>query len=267
MEGDDLICNYRKCRKRLTDIAYVTACSHVFCDEDGTREFNKSKVCPACQTNLSLKFEIVRNNLQPSEQYKSMILAGLKPDVINEICSRAIAFWMYQSHQEKTYQEYMGNKARERATQLEQYYEQLVSKTSTELNSLKTQIGACKKELDDTKKKYSEVTDKLMEKNRQHQKLQSMYDSLRRKYISMSAFDPADQDPPNHAFNNAQGAAAAADNRIHRSNIAPVDNHFKSPSGTVGFDFRPQTGTTNYPANRQDNRQGSFNIDLGTPRK
>ncbi|WAR09315.1 CIP1-like protein, partial [Mya arenaria] len=76
MEGDDLICNYRKCRKRLTDIAYVTACSR--------------------QTNLSLKFEIVRNNLQPSEQYKSMILAGLKPDVINEICSRAIAFWMYQ---------------------------------------------------------------------------------------------------------------------------------------------------------------------------
>ena len=45
---------------------------------------------------------------------------------------------MFQSHQEKIYQEFMATKANERANQLEQYYEQIVSRTSTELSSILT---------------------------------------------------------------------------------------------------------------------------------
>ena len=37
-----------------------------------------------------------------------------------------------------------------------------------------------RKELDATKLKYSEVSEKLMDKGRQYQKLQTLYDSLRR---------------------------------------------------------------------------------------
>ena len=79
----------------------------IFCDEDGTREFNKSLVCPACkytdqesgfligilfrcvldqnflifmicffsllgETNLSAKFDVIRVDLQASEQFKSV---------------------------------------------------------------------------------------------------------------------------------------------------------------------------------------------------
>ena len=74
-------------------------------------------------TELPNKFDVVRVDLQPSEQYKSvrlvvhtcmsitththnlfhihahihkMVLAGLRPEVIMEICSRAISFWTYQ---------------------------------------------------------------------------------------------------------------------------------------------------------------------------
>ena len=49
-------------------------------------------------------------------------------------------FHCLQSHQEKTYQEYMATKAKERANQLEQYYEQVISRTSTELSSILAQI-------------------------------------------------------------------------------------------------------------------------------
>ncbi|GFQ87906.1 e3 ubiquitin-protein ligase CCNB1IP1 [Trichonephila clavata] len=60
------------------------------------REFEKAFICPACDTALSGKYDIVKVDLNPNEQYKSMVLAGQRPEVIFEICSRAISFWTYQ---------------------------------------------------------------------------------------------------------------------------------------------------------------------------
>ncbi|XP_053380836.1 E3 ubiquitin-protein ligase CCNB1IP1-like isoform X2 [Mercenaria mercenaria] len=260
MEGGDLICNFKKCRKRLTNVAYVTACSHVFCDEDGTREFNKSTTCPACQTDLANKFEIVRNNLQPSEQYKSMILAGLKPDVICEIASRAHAFWAYQSYQEKTYQEYVASKSKERCTQIEQYYEQIVSRTSTELNT-------SKKDVEETKKKLNEISDKLQERNRQHQKLQSMYDAMRRKFITMSSFEAKDN-PASAAtvyrVQSRESLSAASDHVVNNGPERHLHgDHSTSPNH---FDFNPRLGhaDSDIPANHV---QKKFSVGLGTPRQ
>ncbi|XP_068731639.1 E3 ubiquitin-protein ligase CCNB1IP1-like [Montipora capricornis] len=232
---NDLLCNFRKCRKRLNTHAWVTSCSHIFCDEDGTREFNKSLVCPACETNLSAKFDVIRVDLQASEQFKSMVLAGQKPEVIMEICSRALAFWTYQTHQEKMYQDYVANKAKEKATQLEQYYNQVLSKVQTELNSLKTQRSNDKKELEDTKKRYSELSERLMEKNRQYLKLQGMYDSLRRKSITPSVLE------------------GRGDSFLERGGTtAQMKRVFEIPLGT-GADLLRRTSSTadvRYPAER-----------------
>ena len=41
-----------------------------------------------------------------------------------------------QTHQERMYQEYVANKAKEKISQLEQYYEQIVSKTQTEITCI-----------------------------------------------------------------------------------------------------------------------------------
>ncbi|XP_064616518.1 E3 ubiquitin-protein ligase CCNB1IP1-like isoform X2 [Liolophura sinensis] len=202
MDGE-LVCNFKKCRKRLSGYAWVSSCSHIFCDEDGTREFNKAYTCPACESNLSGKFDIVRIDLQPSEQYKSMVLAGQKPEVVMEVCTRALSFWTYQAHQERTYQEFLASKAKEKVVQLEQYYEQIIGRTQTELNTLKTQLLGVKKDLDSTKKKYNEVSEKLMERSRQYQKLQSLYDGLRRKSITHSTFETdggQDNRPGPHTF-------------------------------------------------------------------
>lgn len=41
--------------------------------------------------------------------------------------------------------------------------------------------------MDDYKRKYSEVSERLMERNRQYQKLQGLYDSLRLRNMVVSA--------------------------------------------------------------------------------
>lgn len=95
--GDTLLCNFPKCRIKLGGFAWVTACSHVFCDQHGSGEFSRSPaICPACSSALSGKLDIVRTELSPSEDYKAMVLAGLRPDIVLDISSRALAFWTYQ---------------------------------------------------------------------------------------------------------------------------------------------------------------------------
>ncbi|KAI0222946.1 E3 ubiquitin-protein ligase CCNB1IP1 [Lamellibrachia satsuma] len=188
----DLVCNFRKCRKRLNTNAWVTSCSHIFCDDDGSREFNKSYTCPACETSLSGTYDIIRIDLQQSEKYKTMVLAGQKPETVIEIASRALAFWTYQIHQERTYQEFVMTKGKERNIQMEQYYEQILARTTAELTTLKTQLATTKKELESVKKKFTEASEQIQEKGRQYHKLQMLYDALRRKCITPSTFDIGD---------------------------------------------------------------------------
>ena len=42
----------------------------------------------------------------------------------------------FKAHQERAYQEYVANKAKERAIQQEQYFEQLITTIQAELNSI-----------------------------------------------------------------------------------------------------------------------------------
>ena len=47
--------------------------------------------------------------------------------------------------------------------------------------ALKTQVTSIRKELESVKSKYSEASEKLLEKSRQYQKLQGVYEALRRQ--------------------------------------------------------------------------------------
>ncbi|MEE6512562.1 hypothetical protein FKM82_019629 [Ascaphus truei] len=198
---DLLLCNYRKCRVKLSGYAWVTACSHIFCDQHGSGEFSRSPaVCPACNSTLSGKLDIVRTELSPSEEYKAMVLAGLRPEVVLDICSRALAFWTYQVYQERLYQEYTYSKAEGHLKQVEKVYAHQVQSKDTELGSMKGEVTSLKKVLEEYKRKYSELSEKLMERNRQYQKLQGMYDALRLRNIAVAnreaCGDRAQQDQP-----------------------------------------------------------------------
>ncbi|KAM4809236.1 E3 ubiquitin-protein ligase CCNB1IP1 [Rhinophrynus dorsalis] len=184
---DLLLCNYRKCRVKLSGYAWVTACSHIFCDQHGSGEFSRSPaVCPACNSTLSGKLDIVRTELSPSEEYKAMLLAGLRPEIVLDICSRALAFWTYQVYQERLYQEYTYSKAEGHLKQVEKLYAHQIQSKDTELTAMKGEVTSLKKMLEEYKRKYSELSEKLMERNRQYQKLQGMYDAMRLRNIAVT---------------------------------------------------------------------------------
>ncbi|KAK3827445.1 MAG: hypothetical protein J3Q66DRAFT_272378, partial [Benniella sp.] len=69
------------------------------------KAFEAALVCPACETSLTQQDDIVFVELNPSQEYRSSILSGLRPEIIMEICTRAISFWTYQTSQEARYQE------------------------------------------------------------------------------------------------------------------------------------------------------------------
>lgn len=67
-----LVCNYKRCRVVLKTIAWVTSCSHIFCDNDGSRTFSREKKCPCCNELLNRRLDIVRTKLNPDESFKSV---------------------------------------------------------------------------------------------------------------------------------------------------------------------------------------------------
>ncbi|CAH2208106.1 jg22794, partial [Pararge aegeria aegeria] len=142
----DMICNFRKCRKSLSSNAWVTTCSHAFCVEHGQREFKRnsenSLTCPACGSELRDKFDVIQADLKPSETFKSIVLAGLKPDAIMDVAMRAISFWSYQVEQETLYQEGLAKHAKEKLNCLEEVNNLNIQKLKAELETSKRKIAS-----------------------------------------------------------------------------------------------------------------------------
>ncbi|XP_068612086.1 E3 ubiquitin-protein ligase CCNB1IP1 [Brachionichthys hirsutus] len=211
---DTLLCNFPKCRTTLNGFAWVTACSHVFCDQHGSGEFSRSPaICPACSSALSGKLDIVRTELSPSEEYKAMVLAGLRPDIVLDISTRAMTFWSYQVHQEHMYQKHSLSRAEAQLKQMEKVLTQQNQCRELELSAMSAEIASLKKVMEDYKRKYSEVSERLMERNRQYQKLQALYDSLRLRNMVVGTGDRDPAQHPAHYRFNTEAARQAAPQR------------------------------------------------------
>ncbi|XP_049424368.1 E3 ubiquitin-protein ligase CCNB1IP1 [Epinephelus fuscoguttatus] len=211
---DTLLCNFPKCRTKLSGFAWVTACSHVFCDQHGSGEFSRSPaICPACSSALSGKLDIVRTELSPSEEYKAMVLAGLRPDVVLDISARALAFWSYQVHQERMFQEYSLSRAETQLKQMEKVLTQQNQSREVELSGMRGEIASLKKVMEEYKRKYTEVSERLMERNRQYQKLQGLYDSLRLRNMVVDVGERDTQTQPGHQGYNTGAAQQATPQR------------------------------------------------------
>ncbi|XP_068127636.1 E3 ubiquitin-protein ligase CCNB1IP1 isoform X3 [Hyperolius riggenbachi] len=173
---DLLLCNFPKCRVKLSGYAWVTSCSHIFCEKHGDMEFSQSPAtCPACNNTLSGRMDIARTELSPSEEQKAIILSGLRPEIVLDICSRALAFWTYQVYHERLYQQYNYSKAEQHLKQMEKLYSHQIQSKESELAGMKGEVTTMKKLLEEYKRNYSELSEKLMERNREYQKLQETH--------------------------------------------------------------------------------------------
>lgn len=183
----DMVCNFRKCRRSLTSQAWVTTCSHAFCIEHGKKEFRRnaenSLTCPACGNELRDKFDVIQADLHPSETFKSIVLAGMKPDTVMDIAMRAMSFWSYQVEQETMYQESIAKHMKEKLQCVEEIHKLNVQKLKAELETCKRKILSMQAEANKKRKQADEMASSLEDKTRKIQKLTFQLESQKRKGI------------------------------------------------------------------------------------
>ncbi|KAF0473751.1 E3 ubiquitin-protein ligase CCNB1IP1 [Gigaspora margarita] len=172
--------------------------SRIFLVDCANNAFTLALVCPACETSLTESEDIMFADLNPSEEYKSSALSGLRPDIIMEICSRALSFWTYQTTQENCFQEMLYRDLEDKYADLEKQVQVLIRESESEVNVLKAKFQTLQKDMELEKRKTHDLNEQLQEKGRQLSKLQSMYDKLKRRSLV-----PAIQQP----INNPTGTA------------------------------------------------------------
>ncbi|KAI7900326.1 uncharacterized protein BX663DRAFT_162996 [Cokeromyces recurvatus] len=186
----DIHCNVLKCRKSLTleTQACVTSCSHIFCVDCSNSLFSKALSCPACNANLSNNDDINLTQLNPTEEYKSSILAGLKPDIILDISMRAISFYEYQTSQELLYKSMIQKSIENKYHTLRDKFEITTRDLNHVINAEKKKQIALVKEFELEKLKSQQILGKLEEKSKQFQKLQVNRPPYYSFFLSLSIF-------------------------------------------------------------------------------
>lgn len=255
----DIVCNFRKCRRALSSQAWVTTCSHAFCVEHGKSEFKRnaenSLNCPACGTELRDKFDVIQADLKPGDTFKSIVLAGMRPDTIMDIAMRAMSFWSYQVEQETLYQESLAKHAREKLQCMEEVNMLNLQKLKAELETCKRKITSMQAEFNNKRKHAEELAAKLEDKTRKIQKLTFQLEAQKRKDIRVDNFETVSK--PNREtcmdISDLVGQRAASEAFIFR----PMKDNIEVPSPRVCspktpmFDFRKRN-------NNRQNQQPHF---------
>ncbi|KAF9076485.1 hypothetical protein BDP27DRAFT_1255363, partial [Rhodocollybia butyracea] len=186
----ELKCNRLTCRKTLTDKAVVTTCSHIFCVECANELFNAARLCPACESSLSEPDDVVICSLHPSNDYKTSVLSGLTPSIILEICSRAIAFWQYQIHQENSFQHAVLRNLNDKNSQLQKQLDNVVREANGEINLLNNKVAGMQRislALDSSdpveRRKVRDLQEATREREKEYQKLKTQHDRVKRKAL------------------------------------------------------------------------------------
>lgn len=167
----------------LTGRAVSTSCSHIFCFECATNLLQGRRICPACNTPLENQDDAVVTSLNPSASYKASVLAGLSPQIIMEICTRAIAFHNYQSLQESAFQQMLLKKAQASNSTFERELNRIQISAKTEVNHLEAKVQELKNELAEERRKTRELHDILRSTGRDYENLKIQFDQTRRKAI------------------------------------------------------------------------------------
>ncbi|XP_065343262.1 E3 ubiquitin-protein ligase CCNB1IP1-like [Cloeon dipterum] len=182
MADVDLMCNFKSCLKLLKKSAWVTSCSHIFCDEDGMRELmsaNSNCKCPVCGAALSHSSDIVKVELNPTEHFKSMVLTGLSPEIVMDIMNRSFSFWTYQTSLTRKHQEGVIKSYKDKLSKLESSYESLVAKIRQEVHVLRKKVEEMEKERQELLSRLDDSARKLSERNRENQKLHNACNAIR----------------------------------------------------------------------------------------
>lgn len=65
-----------------------------------------------------------------------MIMSGLKPEIVMDVCGRALSFWVYQIYQEQCYQDIMLRNQDEKRQVSERQFHAMMSQAKAELSGM-----------------------------------------------------------------------------------------------------------------------------------
>ncbi|KAK6531081.1 hypothetical protein TWF281_007906 [Arthrobotrys megalospora] len=247
----NLRCNSLDCRAALDRLAVVTTCSHIFCThcadnlliKQATSSHHLGAVaptCPACHTELKNPDDVVKTNLNPTDDYKTSVLSGLSPSLILEIAGRGISFWTYQTTQEIVYQEYLSKTLTEKFNTLSTQLDKVVLEANTEIATLNERLQALAIENETISRKNHELGEALREKSRKQLEIQDRYDKLRRKSL-ISHVQTAATGSVGRVLNQGLGAPPGSSNGISRlselSTGAPRQGHQGGDDGASQLPF------------------------------
>ncbi|KAJ7904231.1 hypothetical protein B0H14DRAFT_593878 [Mycena olivaceomarginata] len=245
----DLKCNRLTCRRPLSDKAVVTTCSHIFCVDCANELFNASRLCPACETTLSEPDDVVVCSLHPSNDYKTSVLSGLSPTIILEICSRAISFWQYQTHQENSFQQAVVRNVNDKNAQLQKQLDNVVREANGEINLLNNKNAELQRDLELERRKVRDLQEAAREQDKEYQKLKAQHDKIKRKaLLAPNAVAAVENNQPQtrRAFSNP-GAVGAVVGGMEANGIqrTPLVNRtsgagFAAPSNNNWGQHQPQ---------------------------
>ncbi|KAI8583092.1 hypothetical protein K450DRAFT_224190 [Umbelopsis ramanniana AG] len=107
----------------------------------------------------------------------------MSPDLIMDICSRGLLFYVHQLSQDVSVSSVMIKSANDRCKEAERRTGVLEQEVSANFAGLQDKNRALQQEQNMARTKVHELSRLLQEKNRQFQKLQSMYEMQKRKNL------------------------------------------------------------------------------------
>ncbi|KAL7969703.1 hypothetical protein HDV63DRAFT_40480 [Trichoderma sp. SZMC 28014] len=199
---DALLCNNQACRKELTDRAFVTTCSHIFCT-DCIQKFGligrgnqRCTSCPACDVQLPKEEDVALINVNPTEEFKTCVLSGLSPNTIMECAGRAISFWSYQVTHETHYQRHRYKSLWEKHSELWAQHDQVKREYSADMNRLGDKLKSMTELQDALQQKNNELAAAYQDKSRKLFQTQELYNKVKKRaelsQIEQAAFNAVD---------------------------------------------------------------------------
>ncbi|KAK0629953.1 hypothetical protein B0T17DRAFT_205101 [Bombardia bombarda] len=181
----NLSCNISKCGAQLTDQAVVTACSHALCLDCANRHDFAGEgpyTCPVCQQPLSSS-EIFRQPLQPSEEWKSVVLCGLSPTAVMECAGRALSFWSYQMTNQILCQIKTNENLQMHCASLQQQVDSMWKEGNERIKTLTSKIEAMEQGEQALRRKNESLRVTLAEKSRKLAQSQELYSKLKQRIL------------------------------------------------------------------------------------
>ncbi|KAG0036779.1 cyclin B1 interacting protein 1, E3 ubiquitin protein ligase [Podila clonocystis] len=220
---------------------------YVFCVPCANKSFEAALVCPACETSLTQPDDIGFVDLNPSQEYKSSILSGLRPEVIMEICTRGLSFWTYQTSQEARYQEMTQKNLEDKLSVVEKQHQWMTREMNAELTGFRDTVGTLQRDLEQEKRKAIELSEQVEEKTRQLSRLQTTFDRIKRRPL----FSTPDMPMP---------MSGPLDTDVHGGN--PFSSYPSHPMDTTphGFISRPPL-MSSFPMVHNINNDNNFSSD------